>query len=80
VAIMAMQLALGIHAYVSHGDEIMLVFGTAIFLMEAIANMPVWSATRFSARKAGEKGSTYALMRGIGYRHVFVIRHVHPNA
>jgi hypothetical protein len=58
----------------------MLVFGTAIFLMEAIANMPAWSATRFSARKSSEKGSTYALMRGIGYRHVLVVRNVHPDA
>jgi hypothetical protein len=77
--IMGTQLLIAVHAFLKFRDEsIILIFGTAIFLMEAIVNMPVWRASKFSARKG--KGSTYALMRGNGHRHVFIIRNMHEEA
>jgi hypothetical protein len=81
VAIMSTQLVIAIFAFVVDGDEsVMLLFATAVFLMEALANMPLWRTLIFSARKDGGKSSVYALMRGNGHRHVFIVRNVHPSA
>jgi hypothetical protein len=45
-----------------------------------ISFMPAWVAWKFSARKDGGKQATYALLRGNGHRHVFVIRNKHKDA
>lgn len=77
--IMFSQLLIAIYAFLQYRDESVILFlGTAIFLMEAVVNMPIWSTTKFSARKEASK--TYALMRDNGQRHVFIIRNMHENA
>jgi hypothetical protein len=45
-----------------------------------ISFMPAWVARKFSACKDGGKQATYALLRGNGHRHVFVIRNKHKDA
>jgi hypothetical protein len=49
-------------------------------LIDAIAKMPAWLTQTFSARRDNGKNATYALMRGIGHNHVFIIRNTHANA
>ncbi|KAH4932387.1 hypothetical protein HBI39_211710 [Parastagonospora nodorum] len=47
--------------------------------IDAIAKMPAWQAQTFSARRDNGKNATYALMRGNGHNHVFIIRNTHAN-
>jgi hypothetical protein len=75
------QLGLAGYAFGRNGDlNPLFFFSAGLFLMLGITEMPVWNATKFSARKAGPKNATYALMRGNGHKHVFVIRNAHPEA
>ncbi|KAF2818522.1 hypothetical protein CC86DRAFT_308880 [Ophiobolus disseminans] len=79
-AMMMVQLYVAIFAFLGAGDVNPLLFlGAGLFLMEGIANLPVWKATKFSARKDSGCNSTYALTRGNGHRHVFVIRNTHAD-
>jgi hypothetical protein len=81
IAIMFTQLLLSITAFILHNDEcVLLLFATAVFLMEALANMPLWGTFKFSARKDGDKRAVYALLRGNAHRHVFVVRNKHPES
>jgi len=80
-ATMLVQLFLAIFAYLSTGDvNPLLFFSAGLFLMEAVVNLPAWSAIKYSARKDRGCKSIYALMRGNGHRHVFIIRNVHDDA
>ncbi|KAF1938369.1 hypothetical protein EJ02DRAFT_457933 [Clathrospora elynae] len=82
MAVSFAQLAIATAIYILTSElSVLLIFATSVLLMESLANLPAWAAQKFStARKDEGKNAAYALMRGNGCRHVFIIRNTHPAA
>jgi hypothetical protein len=80
-AVCIIQMALLLVAFLRHDHgHVLLLFATAHALNFGISFMPAWTVQKFSARKDGGKEATYALIRGNGHRHVFIVRNKHKDA
>jgi hypothetical protein len=72
--------ALG-YAFLYSGDiSVFLILLTSLCALQTVNFLPAWGVQKFSARKDGSKNAVYALLRGNGHRHVFIINNVHPEA
>jgi len=79
IGAMTAQIIIALLAFMVNGDmNVLLFFWASLLAMEAMANLLAWTATKYHARK--NDNQSYALMRGNGYRHVFIIRNTHPEA
>lgn len=86
-ALMLVQLPIAIAAYTLHGDPIVLmVFSSALFLMEGVSNMPCWARQKFGTRTKPANTTTtttnvsgprksYAFINKT--RHTTIIRNTH---
>jgi hypothetical protein len=81
IVCVAQILIAGGYGFLSGGDfSVMGILVTALWAMQTLTLLPGWTTQKFSARKDGGKNACYALLRGNGYRHVFVIKNTHPEA
>ncbi|KAF2243460.1 hypothetical protein BU26DRAFT_118097 [Trematosphaeria pertusa] len=59
---------------------VLMLTAFGLTLSNLVVTMPVWRAEKFTARREGAKKGVYALMRGSGHRHVFIIRSLHSES
>ncbi|KAF2652838.1 hypothetical protein K491DRAFT_578340, partial [Lophiostoma macrostomum CBS 122681] len=71
---MAAQMLLSLKA----GGMVPIIFILAQILASCTLELPVWKKEKFAARRGGD--DVYALMRGNGNRHVFIVRTKAPNS
>jgi hypothetical protein len=69
------------YTFLSGGDcSVLCIFTTALFGLQTLTQLPAWRAQKFSARKVKGQNGSYALLRGNGHCHVFIIQNIHPEA
>ncbi|KAF1979192.1 hypothetical protein BU23DRAFT_642414 [Bimuria novae-zelandiae CBS 107.79] len=78
--VVSVQLLLSTIGLFGLAKDVGLLVGLGLLLSILTTNLTAWHAEKFTACPDGGKKNVYAIMRGNGHRHVFIIRNVHDNS